>query len=690
VGLLCEKSDGCQTAQGIHHYHEEFIMKLTIHNIIQRFATVAVAAAFAVSAHGQTPGDVIPDTGLALAADSETPGYALLAPDLLEAFLDGTITTAMEDHHLPGVTVSVVQNGKLVLAKGYGLARTNPPQPVVADQTLFRIGSISKTFTFSGVMQLVEKGMLDLDADIETILDDVRIEDRFGKLTMTDLMTHSAGFEDAYFGFFYADDIEDDLSSTDYLNQYAPHRVRPTGEQIVYSNFGVDLAGKVVESASGERFADYMDTHIFQPLGMTRSSFLDYPNQVADGYLDPVLEKDRAIGYRWAGGKFVPYDQFFIHTAQYPSGSVSATATDMAVFMLAHLNGGAIDGKRILAAETVEQMHTRLRSNADGIQGNAHGFWTGQIRGYRTVEHGGAVSGFLSDMVLIPELGLGIFVSTNGDTGNGSTSSLTRRIIENFYPPLTSPLQPDPGFSAQSKVYSGQYLGNRRGYEIIDKLASLGSEITVSITDEGYLITTSPGGSKRWLPVGNHVFENAEDGSRMAFEVDSSGIATRLYSAYGHNVSDRVSLPGSSQFFYVAAGSTLVLAFGSLFGFWLRRGRRPIQTGGEKLASYGVGITSLVWLLFFASFAALMSGAIVPEPEILVRYPTPLAWVTHLSATAAAMLVVVGVFGLLPVWRAGSWPFSRRLRHTVVVISWLPLVWALNDWNLLGLRYLGP
>jgi CubicO group peptidase (beta-lactamase class C family) len=621
--------------------------------------------------------------------DAVTPAYQILDAGRLEAFLDGTIKTAMEDHHLPGVTVSVVQDGQLILAKGYGLARTNPPQPVVADQTLFRIGSISKTFTFSAVMQLVEQGLLDLTADIGPIMQDVKINDAMGPLSMVDLMTHSAGFEDSYVGHFYADGLQTDHEPTAYLNRYAPHRVRKPGEQIVYSNFGTELAGKVIESVSGENFTDYMDAHIFQPLGMTRSSFREYPLQVADGYLDAALQADRAMGYQWAGGQFVPYDDFFLPRAAYPAGSVSATATDMAVFMLAHLNGGAIDGKRILATATVEQMHTRLRGNAEGIQGNAHGFWTGQVRGYRTVEHGGAVLGFLSDMVLVPELGLGIFVSTNGDAGRGSVTALPRRVIENFYPALTTPPQPDPEFAAQREAYAGKYLGNRRGYETIDKLAALGSETTVSVTDEGYLLTTTGQGTQRWLPLGNHVFENVVDGSRMAFEVGPSGVASRLYVAYGHNVADRVSLLGSSQFFYAAAGATLVLACGSLFGFWLRRGRRLPQSGGENLAAFGLGLTSLAWLVFFVAFAMFMAGVSGPEPEILVRYPTPVALVMIWAAMIAAGLAALCIFGLLPVWRTGSWSIWRRLRHTVVVLAGLALVWALNDWNLLGFRYLG-
>lgn len=621
--------------------------------------------------------------------DSLPARYTLLDSALLGTFLDGAVRTAMEDHHLPGVTLSVVQNGKLILARGYGLARIDPPQAVVADETLFRIGSISKVFTFTGVMQLVEQGRLDLNADIEPLMGDVNIEDAYGPISMIELMTHSAGYEDGGIGVFFADSLETDHAPTEYLNRYAPHRVRPPAEQIVYSNFGVALAGKVIESVSGEIFADYMDANIFTPLGMHHSSFRDYPNQAKAGYLDPGLEANRAIGYRWAAGKFVPFKHFFMHRAFYPAGTVSATATDMAIFMLAHLNGGAIDGRRILKPETLEKMHTRIRGNAEGIQGNAHGFWSGQIRGYRTLEHGGAILGFLSDMVLVPELGLGIFVSTNGSKGRGFATSLPRRVIENFYPAPASNLQADPAFSSQRWVYAGKYLSNRRGYKTIDKLGSLGAEETVNVNAEGYLITTTAGGSKRWLPLGNHLFENVDDGSRIAFAVGQSGVATRLYAAYGHTVSDRVAFVHSSQLFYLVFAGTLILALGSLFGFWLRRGRQLTQTGGERLAALAVGFASLLWLLFFATFTILWSGASAVEPEIMVRYPTPLAWAMHLLAIAAAALAVAGVAGLLPVWRNGSWPVWRRLRHTVVVMTGLVLVWVLNDWNVLGFRYLG-
>ncbi len=620
---------------------------------------------------------------------AENRGYQSLHPEQLEEFLDEAITTAMEDRHLPGVTVSVVQNGKLVLAKGYGLARTNPPQAVVVDQTLFRIGSISKVITFSGVMQLVDQGALDLDADIMTVLGTVFDDNRFESLTMVDLMTHSAGFEDAYFGFYHVSDLRNDLSTTEYLDRSAPHRVRPPGEQIVYSNYGVNLAGKVIESVTSKGFADFMDANIFEPLNMTRSSFRDYPHQAHDGYLDEELEKQRAIGYRWVDGEFIAYDTFFVPRGHYPASSASATATDMATFMLAHLNGGAIDGKRILAAQTVEKMHTRLRNNHAGIPGNAHGFWAGQIRGYHTLEHGGLVLGFLSNMVLVRELGLGVFVSTNGDSGRGLTDSLPRRLIEHFYPSESRAPQPDPAFSDQHKVYSGKYLTNRRGYEIADKMVMLGSDIAVDVDDEGYLIVGSSKGPQRWLPVGNHVFENVDNGTRMAFEVDDSGIATRLYDPYGHKVADRVSLFRSSQFFFWAAGFTLVLSIGCLFGFWRRRRQSLAQTQTEKIAARALGAASLIWLPFFASFAAFLSTVTVPEPEFLARYPTPLAWVVHLSATFAAISLVVSALCLAQVWRTGNWTVGRRIRHSAVVVVGLVFVWVLNDWNVLGLRYLG-
>jgi hypothetical protein len=361
----------------------------------------------------------------------------------------------------------------------------------------------------------------------------------------------------------------------------------------------------------------------------------------------------------------------------------------MAIFMLAHLNGGAIDGRRILKEKTVEQMHTRLRANADGIPGNAHGFWSGQIRGYKTIEHNGSLLGFRSNMVLLPGLDLGIFVSTNSDAGGGFTFYLARRIVEHAYPPLVSQPLPDPAFSDQHDVYAGRYRSNRRGYKTIDKLAELGNERTTRVNSGGYLIISSSGGSSRWLPLGNHVFEDVDDGTRLAFEVGQSGAATRFYSSYGSNVFDRVSYLNSSQMFYVASASTLLLAIGSLFGFWLRRKQRPVQTGGEKLAAFAVGATSLIWLVFFYTFKVLWDGAFAVESEIMAHYPTPLAWAVHILGIVAAVLVVASAFGLWPVWRHRNWPVWRRLRHTVVVLTGLVLVWVLNDWNILGFRYLG-
>jgi len=292
-------------------------------------------------------------------------------------------------------------------------------------------------------------------------------------------------------------------------------------------------------------------------------------------------------------------------------------------------------------------------------------------------------------MVLVPELGLGVFVSTNGEEGSGFVSSLTRRVLEQFFPLPVSNLKPDATFSDRREAYAGKYLSNRRGFETIDKLASLGAEVTVSVSDDGYLITTAESGSKRWLPLGDQLFENADDGSRIAFKVDQSGVATRLYTAYGANGLDRVLWFHSSRFFYNASAWVLLLALGSLFGFWLRRKQQLLQTGGERLAAICLGVTSLLWLLFFAIFIILFNGAYGVEPEILVRYPTPLAWLVHILAIVAAILAIAGILGLFPVWRDKSWPLWRRVRHTVVVLSGLVLVWVLSDWNVLGFRYLG-
>ena len=227
-----------------------------------------------------------------------TAAPALTATDLA-VFLDGFIPYAIRSGDIAGAAVAVVANGQIIFAKGYGFADKRTRRPVVADQTLFRLASVSKTMTWTAVMQLVQAGKLDLDRDVNDYLD-FRVPEKFGPITLRNLMTHTPGFEDTV-----ADNLvtspRDLVPYREYLVKHMPAEIFPPGKVAAYSNYGATLAGYIVERISGEPFDEYVARHIFQPLGMTHSTFEQPP--------PPALAKDLSKGYRKASDdKPVPFE----------------------------------------------------------------------------------------------------------------------------------------------------------------------------------------------------------------------------------------------------------------------------------------------------------------------------------------------------------------------------------------------
>lgn len=189
----------------------------------------------------------------------------------LEAFLDGVVAAELAEKHVAGATVAIVKNGALFFAKGYGYADLEKRRPVIAEQTLFRIGSVSKLFTWTAAMQLAEQGKLDLNADVNQYLD-FKIPATYPEpITLQHLMTHTAGFEEDPRELI-GDDPAQLRSMANWLPRRMPGRVRPPGVYAAYSNWATGLAGYIVQRVSGESFEDYIEKHILHPLGMTRTS----------------------------------------------------------------------------------------------------------------------------------------------------------------------------------------------------------------------------------------------------------------------------------------------------------------------------------------------------------------------------------------------------------------------------------
>jgi len=292
-------------------------------------ATLALVQASLVQAQGPAPSPLIsgpsPPSAQAPAVapqPGQPPGFTKAD---FETFLDALIPSQLRNRNIAGAVVSVVKDGQVLFQKGYGYADFKSKNPVLPDQTLFRPGSISKLFTTTAVMQLVEQGKLELDRDVNDYLDFAIPKTYPEPVTLRQLLTHTAGFEDTLKDLFVAH--ERDLKPLRaYLLNEMPARIFPPGKVPSYSNYGFTVAGYIVERVSGEKFERYIDNHILKPLRMTNSTF-DQP-------LPPQLAPQMSKGYLNASKK--PREFEFVQAA--PAGALSTTAADMTRFMLANGN----------------------------------------------------------------------------------------------------------------------------------------------------------------------------------------------------------------------------------------------------------------------------------------------------------------------------------------------------------------
>lgn len=345
-------------------------------------------------------------------------------PAELELFCDQFFPAQMEKLHIPGVSLIVVQDGKVVVAKGYGYADLATDNPMSAAASVMRIGSVSKLFVATAVMQLVEQGKLDLDTDVNRYLTAFQLKDTFSQpVTLAQLLTHTAGFEDPPYATFT--DPRQMQPLDEHLAERMPPRTHEPGEVFIYSNYGYALAALIVEEVSGIPFDQYVEEKIFKPLGMTHSHYL----------LALPPPKNLATGYFYQDGVQVP--QAVDYDDDYPGGSIVSTAEDMSHFMLAHLQDGCYQGGCVLQASTVAKMQQRQAKTPYEGQNVALGFVEGLQDGQRLLGHSGAIRGFGSILDLLPEHNLGYFFSFNEECWQASAceiiSAFRTQLLERFF-----------------------------------------------------------------------------------------------------------------------------------------------------------------------------------------------------------------------------------------------------------------
>jgi CubicO group peptidase (beta-lactamase class C family) len=466
------------------------------------------------------PASIAPNNPVASSDPDDGATHALTAQDL-SAFLDGFMPLALARGDVAGGVVSVVKDGKVLFAKGYGYADLAKRTPVVADRTLFRIGSTSKLFAWTAVMRLVEQGKLNLDRDINDYLD-FKIPPYDGKpITLRDVMTHTPGFEDTARNLIGTDGKPVNLEQ--YLKTHMPERIFPPGQVVAYSNYGCGLGAYVVQRTSGESFDDYVEQHIYAPLDMTHSTF----RQPLPQAMVPMM----AVGYATASdGKA----QAFEIVDPAPAGAMSATALDMTHFMLAQLQGGLYDSHRILQQATVKQMDTQQRTEAPGFNGFALGFYHEDSHGQRIIGHAGDLNYFHSDLHLLLDAHVGVFMSFNSLGNAGGAHVIRKALFQAFLdryfpaPPITQVATAASAKTDAAKV-AGWYLSSRQNVSGLSMLYALTQTQVQALPDDTITAAgfDNPAGeSLHWREVGPLKYQQVNGSARLDFITDGNGKIT--------------------------------------------------------------------------------------------------------------------------------------------------------------------
>jgi len=566
----------------------------------------------------------------------------------VESFFDGAVPALLEAHHVPGLVLSVVRDGELLLAKGWGVADVESGRPMDPERTIVRVASISKLVTATAAMQLVAQGKLDLAADVNRYLEGFQIEEAFGTpVTLHHLLTHTAGFDDRFLHTGRA--LGSELPSLgDYLAQRMPPRVMPPGRVVSYSNHGLALVGHLVERASGLPFADYVQRNVLDPLGMTRSRF----------FLRVPLESDVAVPYYWAEGRQAPlgYD----HTLLGPAAEFNTTATDMAKFMLAHLQQGAA---RLLDPATEQLMQERHFAVHPELAGWGYGFMETWLNGRRAVGHGGDWRGFESSLLLFPELGWGVFASANGMfDAFAFYAALDRAIADHYLPtPRPSRLTPPPNFAARAGRYTGSYVQSRRIRGDFMKLGQLILHVEVEANEDGGLTLTTPGTlALRLVEVAPDLFRSEDQRMSAHFFVEpDTGTEHLVLDAF--LTLDRLPWWQSPSLHRAAGFASAALLAASLGGWGLGFAARRLAGAAPSPISPAARLVgSAVALLFLLGLAAIASE-LRPErlPDLLIEVPLLLRAGFAVLSLGALLALALPVFA----WRGFRPGVKAPLAH---------------------------
>lgn len=607
------------------------------------------------------------------------PAHEMTATDVA-AFLDGFVPMQLERENIGGAVVSVVKDGNLLFARGYGYSDVEKKNPVSVDATLFRPGSISKLFTWTAVMQLVEQGKLDLDRDVNTYLD-FKIPDTFPQpITLRNIMTHTTGFEEAVKELFVPEDNKPEPLK-EFMPKHIPKRIFPPGTTPAYSNYAATLAGYIVERVSGRPFNDYVTENIFKPLQMPHSTF----TQPLPADLKPLMSRGYKTGSDHAKG--------FEIIVEAPAGGLSSTAADLSRFMISHLQNGKLGDAQILRPQTAEQMHARQAALSPDLSAMALGFYEESRNGHRIIGHGGDTIYFHSDMHLVLDAGVGFFVSYNS-AGKGeisARSALWEHFLDRYFPYAPPALPAVANASADASAVSGYYMTSRRSDSSLLKASEAFGQIEVTAGSDGMLridpFKDRRGELIKWKEIGPMVYRDVDGQDRVAFVRDANGRLVLLID-FPAIVFQRVSWRDSTPWnLFVSIASLSVMGLTLLF--WpvaavIRshyRVRLEISSQQRRLRMI-IRLVCLLYLIFAIGIAVTLQA---DDPTALLsgKLDTRLLFFEGVGILGIVGSLVV-IYAAIRSWGERNLWVWTKIWNLLVMLATIGMAWFAIHWNLVN------
>jgi CubicO group peptidase (beta-lactamase class C family) len=634
--------------------------------------SAAVAILIIAAANGPSARAAAPDSSPLEAPRELTQADA-------DAWLDGFMPFTLNSNDIAGAVVVIVKDGQVLTQRGFGYADIAARTRVDPATTMFRAGSISKLFTWTAVMQLVEKGKIDLDADVNQYLD-FKIPPYQGKpITMRNLLTHTPGFEEAFKGGIRFSGQVPPLDEV--LKRMLPERVYAPGTTPAYSNYGAGLASYIVQRISGVSFEEYVERNIFAPLNMTHSSF----RQPLPAQLAPFM----AQGYPKASVEAKPYELISIPGA----GSIATSAADMAKFMIAHLNQGA----GLMKPETALLMHDPSHVTVPGTDRMALGFYELQINGLSAIAHGGDLNYFHSDMWIFPTKNVGLFISMNSAGEHGPTELIRVKLFEQFadryFPPANAAPPVELATAKEhARMLTGSYLSSRGSFTNFVDAANFIGQVKITLDKDGRpLVPEILGGPPRkWIEIAPFVWQDAYGHGRLGAIVENGRVARWSFDPVSpFMVWDRAPWYRDATWLMPVFVASLVLITLTALSWPVgaisrRRFGVTMALVGPDLKSYRWvrGFSWLVvaafggWAWFFSSLGSDtdVDGAILP---------------LEIAGTVGFVgLCCAALWNLQRVWRSNRGWFAK-LWGVLLVVAALLTVWVSVSFHLIsfGSRY---